>query len=186
MGAGTTGWKGEGRGLTLIGYIDDASGEVSGAVFREAEDAAGILYGTKGNLLEGGDPSGGVCGSAHDLPKPDESHIGTGVGWGSPKSQYGRLLEALGIELIAAQSPQAKGRVERLWGTLQDRLVKELRKAGASNLEEANAVLRHYLPKFNRRFRVEPAEQGTAYLPWPKEYKVGRLLLLQAYSHRDQ
>jgi hypothetical protein len=50
--------------------------------------------------------------------------------------------------------------------------VKELRKAGASNLEEANAVLRHYLPKLNRRFRVEPTEQGTAYLPWPQEYKV--------------
>ena len=55
-----------------------------------------------------------------------------------PKSQYGRLLDELAIQLIAAQSPQAKGRVERLWGTLQDRLVKALRKAQASNLEQAN------------------------------------------------
>jgi len=164
----------EGRGpwLTLIGYIDDASGEVSGAVFREAEDAAGYFMGLKEICLKVGIPAG-VYADRHTIfQSPTKATLEQELAGEAPKSQYGRLLEALGIELIAAQSPQAKGRVERLWGTLQDRLVKELRKAGASNLEEANEVLRHYLPKFNRRFRVEPAEQGTAYLPWPKEYKA--------------
>lgn len=115
----------------------------------------------------------GVYADRHTIfQNPKKATLEQELAGEEPKSQYGRLLEALGIELIAAQSPQAKGRVERLWGTLQDRLVKELRKAGASDLEEANEVLRHYLPKFNRRFRVVPTEQETAFVPWPKEYKA--------------
>ena len=86
-----------------------------------------------------------------------------------PRTQFGRLVDELGIQLIAARSPQAKGRIERLWGTLQDRLVKELRKAGANDLESANRVLAAYLPKFNARFQVEAAQPGSAYVPWPAE-----------------
>jgi hypothetical protein len=86
-----------------------------------------------------------------------------------PLSQFGRLLDELGIQLIAARSPQAKGRIERLWGTWQDRLVKELRKAGANDLESANRVLAAYLPKFNARFQIEAAQPGSAYIPWPQE-----------------
>jgi hypothetical protein len=86
-----------------------------------------------------------------------------------PRTQFGRLVDELGIQLIAARSPQAKGRIERLWGTLQDRLVKELRMAGASDHESANRILAAYLPKFNARFQVEAAEPDLAYVPWPKE-----------------
>jgi hypothetical protein len=86
-----------------------------------------------------------------------------------PKSQFGRLLEALQIELVAAHSPQAKGRIERLWQTLQDRLVKELRQAGAATREQANDLLAAYLPKFNRRFMVPAAQPSAAYRPWPAE-----------------
>jgi hypothetical protein len=75
----------------------------------------------------------------------------------------------LGIQLIAAHSPQAKGRIERLWGTLQDRLVKELRKANACDLESANRVLASYLPKFNVRFQIKAAQPASAYVPWPEE-----------------
>jgi hypothetical protein len=87
-----------------------------------------------------------------------------------PRTQFGRLVDELGIQLIAARSPQAKGRIERLWGTLQDRLVKELRKAGASDLESANRVLVAYLPKFNTRFQVKAAQPGSAYVPWPEDH----------------
>jgi len=86
-----------------------------------------------------------------------------------PRTQFGRLVDELGIQLIAARSPQAKGRIERLWGTLQDRLVKELRKAGACDLESANRVLATYIPKFNARFQVKAAQPGSAYVPWPPE-----------------
>jgi len=84
-------------------------------------------------------------------------------------SQFGRLVDELGIELIASYSPQARGRVERLFRTLQDRLVKELRRAGASTLEEANAVLAAFLPRFNARFAQEPAAPEDAYLDWPED-----------------
>jgi len=86
-----------------------------------------------------------------------------------PRSQFGRLVDELGIQLIAARSPQAKGRIERLWGTLQDRLVKELRKAGAHDLETANQVLAAYLPKINMRFQVNAAVPTPAYVVWPPE-----------------
>ena len=80
-------------------------------------------------------------------------------------TQFGRMLQELEINSIAARSPQAKGRVERLFGTLQERLVMELRLAGASTMQEANLVLREYLPRFNTRFGVPPAQEGSAYRP---------------------
>jgi hypothetical protein len=78
-------------------------------------------------------------------------------------TQFGRMLTELDITSIAAQSPQAKGRIERLWGTLQDRLVVELRLAGATTQREANEVLGRYLPRFNQRFAVAAAEPDLAY-----------------------
>jgi hypothetical protein len=80
-------------------------------------------------------------------------------------TQMGRALQELGIQSILARSPQAKGRIERLWGTFQDRLVSELRLAGATTLEEANQVLWQFLPRCNTRFAVPPAQPGAAYRP---------------------
>jgi hypothetical protein len=79
----------------------------------------------------------------------------------------GRALEAAAIAWVAARSPEAKGRVERLWGTAQDRLVTELRLAGARTREEANAVLAAWLPRHNARFAVEPADPTPAWRPVP-------------------
>ena len=82
-------------------------------------------------------------------------------------TQVGRVLGELGIAHIAARSPQAKGRIERLWGTFQDRLVSELRLAGAQTRADANRVLWGWLPTFNTRFGVPAAQPGTAYRPLP-------------------
>jgi transposase len=157
----------EGRGpwLTLVGGIDDATGEVTGAIFREQEDAAGYLE--------------VLCqtGRAHGLPLGlySDRH---GIFWKSPAAiptlaeqfagrrpmtQLGKALEAARIAWIAARSPQAKGRIERLWGTLQDRLRSELRLAGACSLVEANAVLRDYLPRHNLRFSVPPRDDQPSW-----------------------
>jgi hypothetical protein len=84
-----------------------------------------------------------------------------------PQSQFGRLCARLGIQLIAAHSPQAKGRIERLWGTWQDRLVKELRQAGATTLAAANQVLAAYIEKHNQRFAVAAGQPGSACRPGP-------------------
>jgi len=164
----------EGRGpwLTLIGYIDDATSEVVGAVFREEEDALGYFLGLQEICLRIGIPAA-IYADRHTIfQSPSKATIEQELAGEQPKSQYGRLLDELSIQLIAAQSPQAKGRVERLWGTLQDRLVKELRKKQTCNLEQANQVLKAYLPRFNQHFRVPPAQSETGYLPWPKEYRA--------------
>jgi len=79
-------------------------------------------------------------------------------------TQLGRLLEELGITSITSYSPQAKGRVERLWGTFQDRLVSELRLAGTDSKDAANRVLWDFLPRFNVRFPVPTAQPGSAYV----------------------
>jgi len=164
----------EGRGpwLSLIAYIDDATNEVSGAVFREEEDAAGYFLGLQQICLQTGIP-GAIYADQHTIfQSPTKATLEQELAGEQPRSQFGRLLAELGVELIAARSPQAKGRIERLWGTFQDRLVKALREAGASTLEEANQVLGSFLPRYNQRFQVKPAQEGTAYVPWPKEYRA--------------
>ena len=167
----------EGRGpwLTLIAYIDDATNEVMGASFREEEDAAGYFWGLREICLSRGIPAAIYADQHTIFQSPAKASIAQELIGEQPRSQFGRLLDELGIELIAARSPQAKGRIERLWGTFQDRLVKALRQAEASNLEEANLVLTNFLPKFNQRFGVEPAQSGSAYLPWPRKYRLDDL-----------
>ena len=85
-------------------------------------------------------------------------------------TQFGRIMEELGIISITSLSPQARGRIERLWGTFQDRLVSELRIAGASNREEANRVFWSFLPRYNPRFVVPAAEPGSAYREPPEGF----------------
>ena len=79
-------------------------------------------------------------------------------------TQFGRVCQELGIELIFANSPQAKGRVERMNGTLQDRLLKELRENNISNIADANVFLWEYLPKFNKKFLVDPRENSDLHI----------------------
>jgi hypothetical protein len=164
----------EGRGpwLTLIAYIDDATNEVSGAIFQDEEDAAGYFLGLREICLSRGIPAAIYADQHTIFQSPAKATLEQELVGEEPKSQLGRLLDELGIELIAARSPQAKGRIERLWGTFQDRLVKALRKARASDRDAANQVLASFLPKFNQRFGVAPAQSGTAYEPWPKQYRT--------------
>jgi len=84
-------------------------------------------------------------------------------------TQFGRALAQLGITFIAAQSPQAKGRVERLWGVLQDRLCSELRLAQAADRDSANTVLRRFIADYNRRFPRTPRDTAKAWRPAPRE-----------------
>ena len=87
-----------------------------------------------------------------------------------PKTQFGRAMERLSVDLIAAQSPQAKGRVERMNGTLQDRLVKAMRLKGISDIEQANdSLAKTYLPDFNQRFMRVAAQPADAHLAQPKD-----------------
>jgi hypothetical protein len=99
-------------------------------------------------------------------------------------TQFSRALEELGVELILANSPQAKGRIERLWGTAQDRLVKELRLAGAATLRQANEVLEaKFLPWFNRRCTVKPASPNDAHRALGRGQDLSAILSIQQTRH---
>ncbi|OGO48768.1 MAG: hypothetical protein A2W34_04840 [Chloroflexi bacterium RBG_16_64_32] len=159
----------EGRGpqLCLIAAIDDATGEVPWALFRPEEDAAGYFLLLQHLSRTHGLPLA-VYADRHTIfQSPKKASIAEQLAGKPPRSQFGRLVDELGIRLIPAYSPQAKGRVERLFGTLQDRLVKALRRAAAASLEDANQVLQHFLPRFNARFAVAPAQPESCYRPWP-------------------
>lgn len=169
----------EGRGpkLTLVSAIDDATNEVPAAVFREAEDAAGYFLVMRQVTLTHGVPLS-VYHDRHGIFRrlPNEKPTLHEQLRGKPEpTQFGRLLEELAVESIAANSPQAKGRVERLFGTLQDRLVSELRLAGASTMEEANTVLKGFLPEYNQRFRLEAQLPGNCYRPLRAGMEVEQL-----------
>jgi len=94
-------------------------------------------------------------------------------------TQFGRALEGLGVELIPAHSPQAKGRVERLFRTFQDRLVKEMRLAGIKTRESANRFLETYLPKYNRRFSVKARNEANLHRPAPRDQELRQILSIQ-------
>lgn len=151
--------------MTLIAGIDDATNIVEGAMFREREDAAGYLHMLSQVVQSQGCPLA-VYHDRHGIfgitQVPDDRYPLLGLKRNEP-TQVERALEDLSIRSIPARSPQAKGRVERLFGTLQDRLVSEMRLEGIDTLEGANAYLQRFLPRFNDRFAVPPAQEGSAY-----------------------
>ena len=157
--------QGRGPYFTLIGAIDDATGTVPYALFREQEDAQGYFLMLREVIGNKGIPLA-LYSDRHSIfrvnLKQEESLEEQLAGERQP-TQMGRALKELAIQLIVALSPQAKGRVERLWGTFQDRLVSELRLAGAATIAEANQVLWDFLPRYNNRFAVPPAQPGSAY-----------------------
>lgn len=157
----------EGRGpmLCLMGSVDDASGELlAGAHFVEQECAAGYLTVLKAIAEEKGLPWSAYMDQHGSLRRNDEHWtLEEELRGEQDPTQVGRALKSLGIEVIYALSPQAKGRVERLWETLQDRLVSELRLAGAATAAEANAVLERFRPDYNRRFAVSPRNPASAW-----------------------
>jgi transposase len=174
----------EGRGpmLCLMGAVDDATGELlAGAHFVEQECAAGYLTVLKAIAEQKGLPWSAYMDQHGSLKRNDDHWtLAEELRGVQDPTQMGRALQALEIEVIYALSPQAKGRVERLWGTLQDRLVSELRLAGASTVEQANAVLTLYGPDHNRRFAICPADAVSA---WRKVRRGTDLDRLCSFSY---
>jgi transposase len=162
----------EGRGprLTLVGAIDDATGAIVAATFCAAEDGRAYLTILAAMCREHGVPAAvyrdrsGIFAPTHRAgPQGDAG------------TQVGRAFAELGINSIPAASAQAKGRVERLWGTCQDRLVSELRLAGADDDASAGAVLERFIPRFNARFSVPAALDQPAWRPPPPKHELARI-----------
>jgi transposase len=174
----------EGRGpwLVLHGLIDDAKGEVVGLNFAVQELTCGYFGALKMMISRVGCPAT-LYSDRHTLfvsPKTDKLSIEEQLEGKTVKlTQFGRALEQLGIRHSLARSPQAKGRIERLWGTLQNRLVLEMRLAGISTLEEANSFVAHYIDRHNQRFAHAAAEPELAWSPAPGAKDVERILCLQ-------
>jgi hypothetical protein len=163
-----------GPACTLLAYIDDATGQVLELFFTPAETTFSYFAATRRYLTEYGKPLA-FYSDKHSIFRINAEAAVSGSGL----TQFGRAMTALGIEIICANSPQAKGRVERLYETLQDRLVKELRLRGISDLVAANAFMPEYRADYNRRFAVLPAELGDAHRPLLPGDVLDQLFTLQ-------
>jgi len=166
--------------LVLMGYTDDASNEIFGRFYSyegtyPAIDSFKLYMGMYGIPLS-------LYMDRHSTykttrqPNFDEDLKGEFA-----KTQFARMLNELEIEPIFARSPQAKGRIERAFETLQDRLTKELRLAGVSTLEGANAFLETYLPKYNAHFAIKPFKKANLHRPIPKHLNLNEIFCVKEY-----
>jgi len=162
----------QGRGplLTALGLQDDATGKILAAQFFPTESAFGYLCLLRQLLRRFGVPTAFYGDRSSIFLRNDDSwSLAEQLAGKRDPTQFGRALQQLGISFIAARSPQAKGRVERLWGVLQDRLTSELRLAQACDLPSANAVLTRFVADYNRRFARRPRQTATAWRPAPPD-----------------
>ena len=156
--------------FTLLLAVDNATGSVINARFCEQEDRRNYFL-LMQNLLRRRGITLALYTDRHAVFK----HT-TGSGSTETPTQFGRAMAELGIQIMFALSPQAKGRVERAAGTFQDRLITELRLAGATTMEQAKAVLQQFLPRYNRRFQVPAQCPEPAFRPLPSDLHLGQVL----------
>jgi hypothetical protein len=144
--------------------MDDATSEIYSAFFVEEEGTFSSFQGLQDVILN----HGLFCSFYSDRG----THYGTTPTLGGKVdktnlTQFGRAMKQLGIEMIPAYSPEARGRSERMFGTLQQRLPKELAFAGITSMDDANRFLKElYLPQHNQRFGVKPAQEDSALVAW--------------------
>lgn len=164
---------------SLHGAIDDARGNITGLCFCENECLNGYFEVKRQTILEYGLPVS-VYVDQHTIFKaPSNTKLtlydeleGKVLAY----TQFSRAMQELSVGIIYARSPQAKGRIERLWETLQDRLVLELRLAGIKSIKEANAFLPGFIKRFNTRFAVVPREPQSAYRPLEEDINIDYIL----------
>ena len=161
--------------FALLIAVDDATGAVVDALFCGQEDSRNYFL-----LIQGLVQHLGVPVALYTDRHAVFRHT-PGSGLPGMPTQFSRAMEELGIQMIFAQSPEAKGRVERTAGTFQDRLVTELRLAGATTIEQANPVLEQFLPRYNRRFQIPPQYPEPAFRPLDPELCLEQIL---CFKHR--
>ena len=161
----------DGPAWTLLGAIDDATSEILHLTLRPTEDLHGYVTLLHGVLTSHGVPVT-LYGDRSGILVRNDSHwtLAEELAGVQRPTQFGRMLAELGIAFIPARSPQAKGRIERLWATLQDRLAAELRLHGITTLEAALAYLPRCIAAHNRRLAVAPAETTCAFRTAPRDF----------------
>jgi len=164
----------EGRGdyCTLLVFIDDATGRLTQLRFAPTETTLGYMHVLHDHILVHGVPVA-LYSDKHSIFRINAKDADP-----EAETQFSGAARELGIDCIHAHSPQAKGRVERVNQTLQDRLIKEMRLAGINNMDSANTLLPGYIKDFNRRFAVVPKDTADAHLAYPDT----RVALLRTLS----
>jgi transposase len=161
-------WFGNNEIFALHGAIDDATGKIVGLYLTKNECLQGYFEVTRQILLNHGVPAS-IYADRHSIfrsPKADKLSIEEQLaGKVVNDTQFQRAMRELGVTIIPARSAQAKGRVERLWDTLQSRLPVEFKIAGITNVGDANEFLARYIPLFNEKFAVEPENPQSAFTP---------------------
>ncbi|MFZ2096422.1 MAG: ISNCY family transposase [Anaerolineales bacterium] len=167
----------EGRGpkCTLLVYIDDATGQLGELWFVPAETFFGYCEASRHYFERYGKPVA-FYSDKHGIFRVNQPRP---LGTTSGLTQFGRAMQELEVEIICANTPQAKGRIERANQTLQDRLVKELRLQGISDIESANAFLPGFRQDYNRRFAVQPRSTHDAHRPLLKSENLDLILTHQ-------
>ena len=160
--------------LVLLLAVDDATGAVAQAIFRTTEDTRGYMVLLEGLIRQWGVPLA-LYSDRHSAFK----HNVRLAQLTAEPTQFAKMMQQLGIRQIFALSPQAKGRVERMASTLQDRLITELRLTGASTIDQANTILAEFLPRFNARFSVAAEQSETAYRPLAAELSLSETISLK-------
>ena len=166
-------FEGRGEKCCLLVFIDDATSKIVNLRFEKSETTAGYFRAMREYINKFGLPMA-LYSDRHGIFRinmPETKHDGI--------TQFERAMKELGIETICANSPQAKGRVERANSTLQDRLVKEMRLLGISDMETANAYLPEFMEKHNKKFAVEPKSSNDAHVKLKDNTNVDLIFCLK-------
>jgi hypothetical protein len=167
-------FEGRAPACVLLVFIDDATGKLVQLLFVECESFFGYCQAAEGYFQQYGKPVA-FYSDRHGIFRVNVPSTGSG----EALTQFGRAMQELEIQIICANSPQAKGRVERVIQTLQDRLPKEMRLRGISNITEGNAYLPEFINDFNPRFAVEARSSVNAHRPLTTKEDLSRILTWQ-------
>ena len=182
MDASPYDWLSIGSSLALHGAIDDATGQVTGLYLCKNECMLGYFEVMRRMIDVYGVPDA-VYADRHTIFRSPNADKAKAID--APKdikvfeTQFGRSLSELRIQIIAARSPQAKGRIERLWETLQSRLPVELEIQGINDIDSANEFLKNYIFALNSEFAVEPTDCDSAFLPLPEDVTLDHVLCVK-------
>ena len=177
-------WLGTGTRYALHGSIDDATGVITGLYMTENECFQGYFEVTRQTILGFGVPLS-MYSDKHTIFRSPLTSKKEEAGEEANLTQFGRALAELGVNIIYAHSPQAKGRIERAWETLQSRLPVEFKLAGITTIEDANKFLKEtFIPMFNTRFAVE-AEAEPIFVPFVHRNEIDNILCVKEERKTD-
>lgn len=184
-------WFGTGEKVALHGFIDDATGKPVGLYFCEHECLLGYLEVTRQMLKNYGIPEE-LYPDKHSVFFPTSKQNNNLTieeqlaGKTSAKTQFGAIMDRLGVDMHPAPTAEAKGRIERFWNTAQDRLMVEMKLEGIKTIEEANVYLPRFIKKYNAKFAVEPKEETSKFMPVPDFIDLDYLLVMKFERKLDR